>query len=88
MVPQKWGKAPYQLTLQTGETRIVMIGGRVRWCIKELRGAAYVWDAINVHGIPIRDDWEAHEGEHPERYKLWWLYREIHPLPPKERGVA
>ncbi|KHQ53186.1 MULTISPECIES: winged helix domain-containing protein [Mameliella] len=93
MAQKKWAKAPYIVTLPNGETQTVIIGGRVRWAIEELwkagpagrtgrealgpRCAAYIWQAKHVHGIPIADAWESHEGEHPGRHKRWWLDSEI-----------
>ncbi|KAA8608537.1 hypothetical protein AL036_06510 [Salipiger aestuarii] len=92
---KKWAKAPYVITTATGDRRTVILNGRVRWAIEELRKAghegrtgrealgprwaAYIWDAKHVHGIPIADVWEPHEGEHPGRHKRWFLDCEIHP---------
>ena len=100
MAQKNWGKAPYEITETTGEKRTVILNGRVRWAIEELRNAgregrtgrealgprwaAYIWDAKHVHGIPICDAWEPHEGEHPGKHKRWWLNCEIRPLPIRE----
>ncbi|SFJ75302.1 winged helix domain-containing protein [Celeribacter neptunius] len=101
MAQKKWGPHPYQITDKTGDRRTVILNGRVRWAIEELRKAgrtgrealgprwaAYIFDAIHVHGIPIRDEWEKHEGEHPGRHKRWWLDCEIHPVALTEGGEA
>lgn len=104
MQQKRWGKAPYEIIDPTGERRVVILNGRVRWAIEELRKAghagrtgrealgprwaAYIWSAIHVHGIPIRDEWEAHEGEHPGKHKRWWLDCEVRPLPLSDRGAA
>jgi len=93
--PKKWGPAPYEITFSTGEHSTVILNGRVRWAIEELRKAgkagrtgrealgprwaAYIWDAIHTHGIPIRSEWERHGGEHAGRHKRWFLDCEIHP---------
>lgn len=100
MAQKHWGKAPYEITETTGETRIVFLNGRVRWAIEELRKAgregrtgrealgprwaAYIWDAKHVHGIPIRDVEETHGGDFPGKHKRWWLDCDIHPLPVTE----
>lgn len=97
MAHKRWGKALYEITETTGEKRVVILNGRVRWAIEELRKAgregrtgrealgprwaAYMWDANHGHGIPIRDEWEKHEGEHPGKHKRWWLACEIRPVP-------
>ena len=94
--PKKWGPAPYQFTDHTGETRVVTIKGRVRWAVEELRKAgaegrtgrealgprwaAYIHTAKHVHGIPIRSEWEKHEGEHPGKHKRWFLACDIRPV--------
>ena len=104
MATKKWGKAPYEITQANGEKSIVVIGGRVRWAIEELRKAgragrtgrealgprwaAYIFDATHGYGIPIRDQWEKHGGEHPGRHKRWWLDCEIRPLGNQEGGAT
>ena len=104
MAKKKWDKAPYEITLATGERRTVFIGGRVRWAIEELRKAgaqgrtgrealgprwaAYMHDAKHGYRIPIRDEWEPHEGEHPGRHKRWFLDCRIRPLPKQQEGAA
>ncbi|MFV1612489.1 hypothetical protein VWZ88_08675 [Phaeobacter sp. JH20_36] len=104
MATNRWAKAPYEITTSTGSKHIVHISGRVRWAIEELRKAggagrtgrealgprwaAYMFDAKEGHGIPIRDEWEAHGGEHPGRHKRWFLDCQIRPIPPQEGGRA
>jgi hypothetical protein len=39
MVFKIWGKAPYQITYPNGKTRVVVLSGRVRWAVEELRKA-------------------------------------------------
>ncbi|MDO6588294.1 hypothetical protein Q4543_22635 [Salipiger sp. 1_MG-2023] len=101
---KKWAKAPYIITLPTGEQRTVYIGGRERWAIEELRKAgpkgrtgrealgprwaAYIWKAKHLHGIPIADAWEPHEGEHPGRHKRWFLDCDIRPATPAQEVQA
>lgn len=96
MKSKKWGAIPYQITFPTGETRITVLNGRVRWAIEELRNAgragrtgkeamgprwaAYIHDAKHIHGIPIRDEWEKHGGDHPGKHKRWFLDCEIKPV--------
>lgn len=91
-----WGKSPYQITYSSGKTRTVVLSGRVRWAVEELRKAgltgrtgrealgprwaAYIHTAKHVHGIPIRDAWEPHKGEHPGKHKRWWLDCDIRPM--------
>ena len=93
--PKKWGPAPYTFTEKDGTTTVVILKGRVRWAVEELRKAgaegrtgrealgprwaAYIHTAKHFHGIPIRDEWEAHEGEHPGRHKRWFLACDIRP---------
>ena len=97
MAQKPWGKAPYEITELTGDTRTVFLNGRVRWAIEELRKAgrkgrtgqeargprwaAYMHSAKHQHGIPIRDDWESHGGDIPGKHKRWWLDCDIRPLP-------
>ncbi|WP_010137902.1 winged helix domain-containing protein [Oceanicola sp. S124] len=100
MAQKRWGKTPYEFTDESGTTKTVVLHGRVRWCIEELRKAgrtgrtgrealgprwaAYVFTAKRKYGIPIHDTWEPHEGEHPGRHKRWWLGCEIRPIPQQE----
>lgn len=104
MASKKWAKAPYEITLPTGEKRTVIIGGRVRWAIEELRKAgcegrtgrealgprwaAYIHKAKHEHGIPIRDMWEPHEGEHPGQHKRWFLDCQIRPVAQQGEATA
>ena len=104
MAAKKWAKAPYEITTPEGETRIVTIGGRVRWAIEELRKAgaigrtgrealgprwaAYMHEAKHSFNIPIRDAWEPHEGEHPGRHKRWFLDCKIRPVAQFGEGTA
>lgn len=104
MAQNKWAKAPYQITDTTGQSRIVVIGGRVRWAIEELRKAgregrtgrealgprwaAYIWAAKHTYGIPIRDKTERHGGDHPGHHKRWWLDCDIHPVRLTDKGAA
>ncbi|MBY5973067.1 hypothetical protein KUV28_11965 [Ferrimonas balearica] len=100
MAQRRWARAPYEFTDEQGQVQTVILHGRVRWAIEELRKAgsagrtgrealgprwaAYVHTAKNVHGIPIYDTWESHEGEHPGRHKRWWLGCEIRPVSQQE----
>ncbi|THD76010.1 hypothetical protein E7681_06075 [Thalassobius vesicularis] len=96
MSSKKWGPIPYEITDANGDTRTEILNGRVRWAVEELRKAgpegrtgrealgprwaAYIYTAKHVHGIPIRDEWETHKGEHPGKHKRWWLDCLIQPV--------
>lgn len=100
MSTKKWGEAPYEIPQPNGEMHVVILSGRVRWAIEELRKAgpagrtgrealgprwaAYIHKAKKIPGIIIKDAWEKHEGEHPGRHKRWWLACDIRPVVKRE----
>lgn len=104
MAPNKWAKAPYQITDTTEQSRIVVIGGRVRWAIEELRKTgragrtgrealgprwvAYILAAKHTYSIPTRDKTERHGGDQPGHHERWWLDCDIRPVDRLNRGAA